>query len=100
MTAERWARALTHPRGIAAYLNADGELPEVIALANAALPDGDPRKITREWIATLRQPHADDCMMWALSDYAGAQQCNCGGDEKLYAIADVLASYLPPTEGA
>lgn len=74
------------------------DLPALIALANAALPADDPRKITRAHVALLRDPHTQDCSMWWLSDYPGAQQCDCGGDERLDALADAIAAYLPPED--
>ena len=64
-----------------------GDLARLIALANAALPDDEPRKITRETIVALD---------WVL------EQAGCTGDythsvaDKLRPIRDALASYLPP----
>jgi hypothetical protein len=68
-----------------------GQVSMVIALANAALPDSDPRKITRKHIAMLREagrqrdslspPYLDI----TLDDAA-----------ELLAFADALESYLPP----
>jgi hypothetical protein len=55
-------------------------LATVIALANAALPNDDPHKITRAMIDEIR--HASDEV-----PYAGIE---------LDRIADALASYLPP----
>jgi hypothetical protein len=57
-----------------------------IAIANAALPDSDPRKITREKIALLRIPH--------LSTVDGDPAAY--PTEELAAFADALESYLPP----
>lgn len=62
------------------------EPSEVIALANAALPDTDPRKITRFRVEALR---------------AAALALDTAGVNVLHAIvvqamADVLSSYLPP----
>lgn len=51
-------------------------IPGLIALANAALPDDDPHKITREMVRLLRDTAEE-------YDY-------------LTPIADALASYLPP----
>jgi hypothetical protein len=83
--------------------------PILIALANAALPDTDPRKITREWVKALRaaafalreQPLgvSDD---WRHMD---ATWANLGGAQRarheasalaLSALAAALESYLPP----
>jgi hypothetical protein len=69
------------------------EIPGLIALANAALPDSDPRKITREKIKALR---------------AGAESLeadyDCGGNHEALVtsvkeLVAALESYLPP-EGA
>lgn len=63
-------------------------LPALIALANAALPDTDPRKITREMVAQLRR--AADLMCeakWGVLEPEG---------NTVARIADALASYLPP----
>jgi hypothetical protein len=58
----------------------------LIALANAALPDPDPRKITHTTVARLRflrgAFHPDD----KVHDW-------------LAPLADALESYLPPPEG-
>lgn len=65
------------------------QLPAVIALANAALPDSDRRKITRAWVKALREAS----VVWASGN--GVIQ----DDEqtaRVHAIADALASYLPP----
>lgn len=67
-----------------------------IAVHNALLPESDPRKITWAMVDRLRTPHRDSCSMWWISDYPGAQMCDCGGDEEMLSIADALASYLPP----
>ncbi len=67
-----------------------------IAVANYDLPDDDPRKIVPEWIKILREPHSPECSMWWHTDYPDAQSCNCGGDQRLSAIANALESYLPP----
>lgn len=63
-------------------------LPALIALANAALPDGHPAKITREWVALLRE-------------VALTHEAESGDDwhddvAPIRAIADALESYLPP----
>lgn len=76
----------------------EAPLDAVIALANHAYRDDDPRKITRAWVDRVRRPHTDDCSMWWLSDYPNAQTCNCGGDDRLDEIAAALESYLRPRE--
>lgn len=50
----------------------------LIAIANAALPDDDPRKITRERLQEMR-----DAADWI------------GESTSVHAFADALASYLP-----
>lgn len=44
---------VTDPDGEVVSVSGPQELFALIALANAALPDGDPRKITRNWIEQL-----------------------------------------------
>jgi hypothetical protein len=62
-------------------------LASLIALANAALPDSDPRKITRARVDALRFA-------------ASSLRHECGSDDEdardVEAIADALESYLPP----
>lgn len=60
-------------------------LPALIALANAALPYSDDRKIKNDWVSWLREE-------------AEILQRNGAGAGALMAreIADALASYLPP----
>jgi hypothetical protein len=62
---------------------------KVIALANAALPDSDPRKITREKILLVRSAIVHE-------PYAGSSSPNPDGAAALQAFADALESYLPP----
>ena len=59
---------------------------QIIALANAALPDSDPRKVTREKIAAVREVLAGLSIdgPWA-----------CGEITEAFLIA--LESYLPPS---
>ena len=59
-------------------------LVRIIALANAALPDDDPRKITRVTIAEIRNAAENVDHEWG------------GPDADLWRIADVLESFLPP----
>jgi hypothetical protein len=59
-----------------------------IAVANDALRDSDPRKITREMVKALRRL-ADE-----VSDFSGpARRDRC---DDVRSVADVLESYLPP----
>ena len=67
------------------------ELAALIAVCNAALPDDDPRKITRTHVLALR----------VLSDFVARIPGIIGADAvKSYGyarqLADVLESYLPP----
>ena len=68
----------------------DGDPPEdiarMIALANAALPDG-PRKITERWVSAMR-----DAVETMMRDGHGKSLA-------LAEAADALASYLPPEVG-
>jgi hypothetical protein len=71
----------------------------LIALANAALPDDDPRKITREKLVALR-----DCL--AMAGLANDDRCVSDkefADARRYdalatTLTDALESYLPPAE--
>jgi hypothetical protein len=60
-----------------------GELPRLIALANAALPDNDPRKITRERLGLLAYAN-------------GRDELSQGEWEEVKAFVAALQSYLPP----
>jgi hypothetical protein len=62
----------------------------LVALANAALPDTDPRKITREWVRKIREVSEQYENTW--DDTKGGSY----PDPLLVQIADALASYLPP----
>lgn len=98
LTPDEWARVepsdiYGHDDGgvyVGAYRGGDIEVGvrdhALIALANAALPDTDPRKITREWVREIRG---------AARDYALPDGFLHSG-EVLNRIADALASYLPP----
>jgi hypothetical protein len=59
------------------------QLPQIIARANALLPDADPRKITHVLIARLR----------VTAEHAGGPGA---GPTWLADLADALESYLPP----
>lgn len=54
----------------------------IIALANAALPDGHPTKITREWVRMIRTE--------------GRERGEWGAEWGI--VADALESYLPPED--
>jgi hypothetical protein len=65
------------------------DLSALIALANAALPDSDPRKIRREWMRELRER--------ALDHPIGVDNKSADiPDPILTEIAAALESYLPP----
>jgi hypothetical protein len=67
-----------------------------IALANAALPDTDPRKITREMVEAMR--YAAYMLMEVSREAADDEEfakLHTNAD-RLFAGADALASYLPP----
>ena len=64
---------LTDPDGEVVSISGPQELFALVALANSALPDGDPRKITRELSRRLR------------SDPAAAME-----------VADLFEKMLPP----
>lgn len=65
------------------------DLAAVIALANAALPDSDPRKITRERVEDIRNA-------------LGADETWTGTSEQTFAriqqFLNALEAYLPPTD--
>jgi hypothetical protein len=65
-------------------------LPALIALANATLPDSDPRKITRRHTSLLRVAVG---AMWS-----GKDRNNRPAAVALDRLADTLESYLPPEE--
>ena len=68
-------------------VKASDRLPALIALANAALPDDDPRKITREWIDRMRRASA---YCYGLAEPGDTI---LGAAMAIY--ADALESYLP-----
>ena len=75
-----------------------GQLPNLIALANAALSDDDPRKITREWVAELRTTASEiDVQLrnphWRMADDRSLAVHRA---RTLRTMADALESYLPP----
>lgn len=66
------------------------DAPAVVAIANAALPNSDPRKITREKIADVVSiVNVFIADRFAAEDAAPA-----------LAFLDALESYLPPTEAS
>lgn len=73
-------------------------IPAVIALANAALPDSDPRKITRERIALIREL-AELAWLRAKSFKVAEPFATRNADrakDDVLQFADALESYLPP----
>jgi hypothetical protein len=94
LTAEEWVRAraflpFRDPRNVAELTHAPkGRLAAEIALANAALPDSDPRKFTREHVTLLHRIASMARDMSAIGDSWDARA--------LDTLAGSLASYLPP----
>lgn len=81
------------PRSETAYIDGTpvrcDDYPRLIAVANAALPDSDPRKITRAMVVELRKR--------ALGHPLGYGEWSKNPpDPELTKIADALESYLPP----
>lgn len=109
LTADEWVRADQHARDAANYPAADnrrvmadlawvgGRVDAVMALANAALPDGDPRKLTRETVRAMRA--AAKVVAGQASGMAGASRAAYDGIARdLEAAADAIAALLPPRE--
>jgi hypothetical protein len=102
MTAAEWARGINgHDwEHLAALAGTEAQL---IALANAALPDSDPRKITRERVQSLRalaeELAFDDC---TIPEDEDAPLTLAGREHRHRLIAEArnlaaaLESYLPP----
>lgn len=65
----------------------------VVAFANAALPDSDPRKITRETVNLLREIVANEHESAKLNEPSNIGEAEISG---LTQLADALKSYLPP----
>lgn len=74
--------------------SADAPPAAVIALANHALPDDDPRKITREWVEALRAEAKRGQYAERVGDNAGFSAIDPALASQ---IANALESYLPPT---
>lgn len=93
LSAEEWATSRI-PGGVAAgeWITPE-QAPGYIALLNDALPDDDPRKITREKIDKLRE-----MVSYAAGAYTfSAESEELKADEAMLApFLDALASYLPP----
>lgn len=86
-----WLQNRLHVDVRATPLDNPGDFAALIALANAALPDGDPRKIDGSTITDLRLAAV------ALEVDAEAFQVdNRRFVSDLRRIADALSSYLPP----
>lgn len=80
---------VTYDAAVCSRLIEGGEIPKAIALANAALPDDDPRKITARDVGLLRDIAVG---LDAATDIPGAMGCG----RTLVRIADKLAALLPP----
>lgn len=78
---------VTDPDGEIVSVNGPAEVFALMALANDALPDGDPRKITRETVKLLHALTADT---WA--GHKAAEQ-----RAALAQLARALTALLPPT---
>jgi hypothetical protein len=106
LTPEEWAEALERgglskdgtyylperaPNGLTVGITSEigtffhqQEIPTLIALANHALPDTDPRKLTRE-------------DLHAVMDASNGQESEFNeGDDRLYRLEAKLAALLPP----
>lgn len=71
-------------------------VPALIALANAALPDGDPRKITQEMVDDLHKTVRDT--LFACGEFCISKD-NCDCNERAARVEGyvaALASFLPP----
>jgi hypothetical protein len=108
MSPEEWTEALSWPHGVKDYIVGPAErvgygddscadMARLIALANAALPDHDPRKITWAMVALL------NAMIGRTRDtlrFDGSPDGRLAWVGLLHVVqlADALASYLPPRE--
>ena len=88
LTAEEWADFARSSRlartGMLEAVLGSGQLPKVLAMANAALPDGDPRKITPQDVLDLQ----------SMSNTMDYEPVMYSGD--IDRIAAKLAALLPP----
>lgn len=91
LNAEQWQSVKAdHATALTMTLIAGGNFPEwgkLVAIANDALADDDPRKFTREWVDVLRTA----AVSLDPNFYAGERV-----EQRVQAFADALASYLPP----
>lgn len=93
LTAEEWARG-----GKFGHVTLDSwrehpeRIPGTIALANAALPDSDPRKITRKMVDYLCELANDEDDARAMGEQTQVDTI------RVRAIASALAAYLPPNQ--
>ena len=77
----------------------DCPLVVAIAVANDALPSDDLRKITWEWIRTLRSEARSVGSGGLRAEYEDEPyRTQAEREARLRKIADALASYLPPRE--
>jgi hypothetical protein len=65
----------------------------LIALLNSWLSDSDPRKITREWVESLRKEAERGRLAERVGDNAGYSSIDPDLADQM---ADALESYLPP----
>lgn len=95
LTATQWASVYAVKRAgilqdtLLTLDTADLGLAGLIAAANAALPDSDPRKITRAMVEEIREAAASHAAYDSLPQFAALAA-------RVQRIADALSSYLPP----
>lgn len=87
LTAEQWKTARTVSLETVASHYSQGT---IIAVVNDALPDSDPRKITREKLGWIRSAIESIVAEW------GEAKLDAVRNGDLQAFADALESYLPP----
>lgn len=94
LSAEEWQKVeepmVTGKQSALRYLFDEIDEEQAIALANNALRDNDPRKITRKIVAEIR-----DCAEIMDGEYA-FEPVRRAQAARITAFANALASYLPP----
>lgn len=74
------------------------KLAAAMALANAALPDGDPRKITRDDIRLLWEVANSQEFCSEDIDDRGRDHFDNGDKQRIAALSAKLAAFLPPEQ--
>ena len=87
---------VTDPDGEIVSVSGPAELFALMALVNEALPDGDPRKITREQIDSLRLCAEDADALVSTTRSPDAQRDYRRDARRTRHVADVLERLLPP----